>query len=110
MEPWLSRHIPLSKAKRRGIVPQKLRCGREPKPCPRLIGDMERGTKPAVLVTGGAGYIGAHTAKALHERGFTPVVFDNLSSGFREAIRWGPFVHGDIRNGAAVTEAIDTHA
>jgi UDP-glucose 4-epimerase/UDP-arabinose 4-epimerase len=60
----------------------------------------------AVLVTGGAGYIGAHTAKALAESNFRPVVFDNLSSGFRDAVRWGPFVHGDIRDGAAVAEAI----
>jgi UDP-glucose 4-epimerase/UDP-arabinose 4-epimerase len=64
---------------------------------------------PAVLVTGGAGYIGAHTAKALHERGFMPVVFDNLQSGFREAVRWGPFVHGDIADAAALREAITAH-
>jgi UDP-glucose-4-epimerase GalE len=66
-------------------------------------------SKPAVLVTGGAGYIGAHTAKALHEGGFTPIVFDNLSSGFRQAAQWGVFVHGDIRDRAALTEAIDVH-
>ena len=66
-------------------------------------------SKPAVLVTGGAGYIGAHTAKALHESGFTPIVFDNLRSGFREAAQWGVFVHGDIRDRAALTEAIDVH-
>jgi UDP-glucose 4-epimerase/UDP-arabinose 4-epimerase len=63
----------------------------------------------AVLVTGGAGYIGAHTAKALSERGFTPVVFDNLSSGFREAVRWGPFVHGDVRDRGALAEAMAVH-
>ncbi len=62
-----------------------------------------------VLVTGGAGYIGAHTAKALRAKGYTPVVFDNLSSGFRDAVRWGPFVHGDIRDTAAVTSAIEEH-
>ena len=65
--------------------------------------------KSAVLVTGGAGFIGAHTAKALHERGYVPVVYDNLSSGFREAVRWGPFIHGDIRDGAALGEAIAAH-
>jgi UDP-glucose 4-epimerase/UDP-arabinose 4-epimerase len=70
---------------------------------------MDRGTRPAVLVTGGAGYIGAHTAKALHEQGFFPVVFDDLSSGFREAVRWGEFVHGDIRDERAVAEAIEKH-
>ncbi|MBW8811960.1 MAG: UDP-glucose 4-epimerase GalE [Caulobacterales bacterium] len=70
---------------------------------------MERGTDRAVLVTGGAGYIGAHTAKALKEKGFLPVVFDNLSSGFREAVRWGPFVHGDVRDRAALREAMSAY-
>ena len=70
---------------------------------------MDRSSQPAVLVTGGAGYIGAHTAKALAERGFLPVVYDNLSTGFREAVRWGPFVHGDIRDRAALSEAVETH-
>src|SRR5947208_8100764 len=81
----------------------------EPKPLPRLIDVMERGSKPAVLVTGGAGYIGAHTAKALHERGYLPVVYDNLSSGFRKAVRWGPLVHGDIRDARALSDAIAEH-
>src|ERR1700712_810711 len=70
---------------------------------------MDRGTKAAVLVTGGAGYIGAHTAKALYERGYLPVVYDDLSSGFREAVRWGPFVQGDIRDPAALSQAMETH-
>ncbi|MCR5876119.1 UDP-glucose 4-epimerase GalE [Phenylobacterium sp. J426] len=70
---------------------------------------MDRGSKPAVLVTGGAGYIGAHTAKALSERGFFPVVFDSLSSGFREAVRWGAFVDGDIRDARAVADALDEY-
>jgi len=70
---------------------------------------MDRGTKAAVLVTGGAGYIGAHTAKALHERGYLPVVYDNLSSGFREAVRWGPLVHGDIRDARTLGDAIAAH-
>ena len=38
----------------------------------------------AILVTGGAGYVGAHTCKALRRAGYTPVVFDNLSTGHRE--------------------------
>jgi UDP-glucose 4-epimerase/UDP-arabinose 4-epimerase len=70
---------------------------------------MTESTRPAVLVTGGAGYIGAHTARALHERGFTPVVFDDLSAGFREAVRWGPLVVGDIRDGRALREAMEDH-
>ncbi|WP_370878606.1 UDP-glucose 4-epimerase GalE [Pararhizobium capsulatum] len=49
-----------------------------------------------VLVAGGAGYIGSHTAKLLHARGIEPVVYDNLVTGHRCSVRWGPFVHGDI--------------
>jgi len=70
---------------------------------------MDRGVRAAVLVTGGAGYIGAHTAKALHQQGYFPVVFDDLSLGFREAVRWGAFVHGDIRDTRALGEVIEAH-
>lgn len=63
-----------------------------------------RGT---VLVTGGAGYIGAHTAKALHDGGWRPVVYDNLSSGYREAVLWGEFVHGDVRDARGLREAME---
>jgi UDP-glucose-4-epimerase GalE len=63
----------------------------------------------AVLVTGGAGYIGSHTAKALHERGYRPVVYDSLSSGSRDAVRWGPLVVGDIRDGEALRAAMAAH-
>lgn len=63
-----------------------------------------------VLVVGGAGYIGAHTAKALSERGHHPVVYDNLSSGFREACLWGDFVHGDVRDAARLREVMRDHS
>jgi UDP-glucose-4-epimerase GalE len=66
-------------------------------------------TNSAVLVTGGAGYIGAHTAKALSERGWRPVVYDSLSSGFREAVRWGELVEGDIRDREALGRAFREH-
>ncbi len=59
-----------------------------------------------VLVTGGAGYIGSHAAKALANRGFIPVSYDNLVHGHRSAVRWGPFVEGDIGDKAKVTETI----
>lgn len=49
-----------------------------------------------IIVTGGAGYIGSHTAKALHEAGYIPVVVDNLSKGHRDAVKWGVFEQGDI--------------
>src|SRR6185436_8244508 len=68
------------------------------------------GVRGNVLVTGGAGYIGAHTAKALREAGFHPVVYDDLSSGYAEAVRWGPLAHGDIRDGAALRQAIRRNA
>ena len=50
----------------------------------------------AILVTGGAGFIGAHTCKTLAAHGLHPIAFDNLSRGHREMVRWGPFVQGDI--------------
>ncbi|MGZ5279939.1 MAG: UDP-glucose 4-epimerase GalE [Pseudobdellovibrionaceae bacterium] len=49
-----------------------------------------------VLVTGGAGYIGSHTCKALAKRGLTPITYDNLERGHRSAIQWGPFYQGDV--------------
>ena len=60
----------------------------------------------AVLVVGGAGYIGSHTCKALKEAGFSPVVYDNLSTGHADFVRWGPLVEGDIRDRAALTAAL----
>src|SRR5437870_5001226 len=50
----------------------------------------------AVLVTGGAGYIGSHTCKALAHAGYMPVVLDDLSAGHRWAVKWGPLIVGDI--------------
>ena len=58
-----------------------------------------------VLVTGGAGYIGSHACKALARAGFVPVAFDNLSTGWAEAVRFGPFVQGDLLDRAAVDAA-----
>jgi len=63
----------------------------------------------AILVTGGAGYIGAHTAKALSDAGLRPVVYDDLSTGYAEAVRWGEFVRGDIRDTAALAQAMRRH-
>lgn len=51
-----------------------------------------------VLVCGGAGYIGSHMAAMLTENGYEVTVFDNLSTGHREALRWGDFIEGDLRN------------
>lgn len=52
-----------------------------------------------ILVTGGAGYIGSHTCKALARAGHDVAVYDNLSTGFRRLVKWGPFIQGDILDG-----------
>lgn len=62
-----------------------------------------------VLVTGGAGYIGAHACKALKLAGFVPVAFDNLSTGHGEAVKFGPLVQGDLMDRAAVDAALAEH-
>lgn len=49
-----------------------------------------------ILVTGGAGYIGAHACKALANAGYTPIAYDNLVYGHRSAVKWGPLETGDI--------------
>jgi UDP-arabinose 4-epimerase len=59
-----------------------------------------------ILVTGGAGYIGSHTAKLLKSVGHTPIVFDNLSNGWAEWVKFGPFVYGDIRDEEALFQAL----
>jgi len=62
-----------------------------------------------VLVTGGAGYIGSHTAKALAGAGHEPVVFDNLSTGHKWAVKWGPMIEADLADSAAIRNALDNH-
>jgi len=51
---------------------------------------------PNILVVGGAGFIGSHVTKALGRRGYHPIVFDNLSSGHRDAVTCGTFIEGDL--------------
>jgi UDP-glucose 4-epimerase len=58
-----------------------------------------------VLVTGGAGYIGAHACKALARAGFTPVAFDNLSTGWGQAVKFGPLITGDLMDRASLDAA-----
>lgn len=53
-------------------------------------------TVPHILVVGGAGFIGSHVTKALGRRGYHPIVFDNLSTGHRNAVTYGTFVQGDL--------------
>ena len=62
-----------------------------------------------VLVTGGAGYIGSHTCKALAAAGFRPIAFDNLSLGHRWAVKWGPLVEAELLDRAAIDSALREH-
>src|ERR1700746_2663171 len=56
----------------------------------------------SVLITGGAGYIGSHTAKACAKAGLQPVVLDNLSRGYRQAVMSGPLVEAYIADCDAI--------
>lgn len=62
-----------------------------------------------VLVTGGAGYIGSHACKALAAAGYVPVAFDNLVYGHEWAVRWGPFVQGDILDRPALDAVMEKY-
>jgi UDP-arabinose 4-epimerase len=62
-----------------------------------------------ILVTGGAGYIGSHTCKALARAGHVPITLDNLSRGHEWAVKWGPFEKGDIADVKRVREVLRTH-
>jgi UDP-arabinose 4-epimerase len=64
---------------------------------------------PSVLVTGGAGYIGSHACKALAQAGYTPVTLDNLVNGHRSAVRWGPFVRGELADEPLVRRVLREH-
>ena len=55
-----------------------------------------------ILITGGAGYVGSHCAKALNKIGHDGVVFDSLLFGHREFVRWGNLIEGDIRDASAL--------
>lgn len=62
-----------------------------------------------ILVTGGAGYIGSHACKVLRDVGYVPVTFDNLSTGWADAVRFGPFVQGDLGDRAALDAVFETY-
>ena len=64
----------------------------------------------AILVAGGAGYIGSHTCKALQAQGFLPVVFDDLRAGHREFVRFGPLVEASLDNHAALQQTLQKYA
>ncbi|WGW04384.1 UDP-glucose 4-epimerase GalE [Tropicibacter oceani] len=62
-----------------------------------------------VLVTGGAGYIGSHACKALAKAGFTPVTYDNLVTGWEDAVKFGPFERGDLTDRARLDDVFATY-
>jgi UDP-glucose-4-epimerase GalE len=63
----------------------------------------------AVLVTGGAGYIGSHACKALHRAGLRPIVYDDLSRGHVEAVKWGPLERGDVMDRQRLKDVMLQH-
>lgn len=62
-----------------------------------------------ICVTGGAGYIGSHVCKALANAGHEVIVYDNLSTGHRQFVKWGPFEHGDIRDNLRLEEVLNKY-
>ena len=62
-----------------------------------------------VLVTGGAGYIGSHTCKALAKAGYLPITFDDLSAGHDWVVKWGPLERGNILDQARLTEVFERY-
>jgi UDP-glucose-4-epimerase GalE len=64
---------------------------------------------PRILVTGGAGFVGSHTAKALARAGMEPVVLDDLSAGHRWAVRYGPLVEGNLEDLSLLRKTLETY-
>jgi UDP-glucose 4-epimerase len=62
-----------------------------------------------VLVVGGAGYIGSHMVKMLHDSDHQVITFDNLSSGFKDAVLGGEFVHGDLADISAIDKVFERY-
>lgn len=63
----------------------------------------------SVLVTGGAGYIGSHTCKALRRAGFSPISYDNLSRGNAEAVQWGALAIGELTDRDRLLDVMSRH-
>ncbi|WP_243360610.1 UDP-glucose 4-epimerase GalE [Fundidesulfovibrio terrae] len=66
--------------------------------------------KGNILVTGGAGYIGSHTCKALKQAGYQPITFDNMVYGHEWAVKWGPLIKGDILDGETLDAVFKQYA
>ena len=59
-----------------------------------------------ILIVGGAGYVGSHTCKQLFKEGYTPIVYDNLSRGSAELVKWGVLEIGDLSDERRLSEVI----
>ncbi len=62
-----------------------------------------------IMVTGGAGFIGSHACKALSDAGHLPVTLDDLSTGNRDAVKWGPLAVAGLQDTKAVAAALQAH-
>lgn len=62
-----------------------------------------------ILVTGGAGYIGSHTCKALSDAGYLPIALDSLVHGYKWAVKWGPLVEGDLSDRSLIDRVFATY-
>jgi UDP-arabinose 4-epimerase len=63
-------------------------------------------SKSTILVVGGAGYIGSQTCKALSAAGYKPITLDNLTTGHRSFVKWGPLIVADIYNTVAIERVL----
>ena len=62
-----------------------------------------------ILVVGGAGYIGSHMVKYLLAKGYTVTIFDNFSTGFRDAVVGGELMAGDLADRVALSSLFASH-
>jgi UDP-glucose 4-epimerase len=62
-----------------------------------------------ILIVGGAGYIGSHVNKELNKHGYETVVYDNLIYGHKEAVKWGTFEYGDLRDTSRLEQIFNTY-
>jgi UDP-arabinose 4-epimerase len=60
----------------------------------------------SILVTGGAGYVGSHTCKALRRAGFDPITYDNLARGNSESVKWGVLEIGELDDSIHLRETL----
>ncbi len=90
-----------------GVIRAALQVSFRASPRPLQVSDTV--SQKAILITGGAGYIGSHVLLQLQERGERVVVLDNLYTGFRQAVRDAPLVVGDVGDRELVERVLQEH-